>query len=382
VLVRRDHDTALRRWFQEDIFYMARFSQKVQDVLDQAADIKNRGKVDLSWMKANPAGWGARAKPRDDRGLGLEDLNLIGGAYGTVPDTGHSHGSMAPRGCEVPANTPSLGCYDINDKSLVWADNVALLYDEAVARQWSSARDVPWDQLTPLPDDLERAMCQLCTTLTEVEFIAADMPAKWMWHINHDFHEVKCFLATQIIDEARHLDVFRKRALANGGGLLKASPANEQVLRAIIEAPDYTTASSLMHILAEGFVLTLFRNGEMLAQNEVEKRIFRLCMQDEARHVAYGTMHLKYFLEKRPERAEQIHAILAAGEEAIFALSLEAQTAEPRAILAGGGVDRIMEGFAKLGYLYTKQVKEYLHRLKVAGLDRSSRIAIPVELPN
>ena len=49
-------------------------------------------------------------------------------------------------------------------------------YEEAVARQWSSARDIPWDELKPLPDDLERAMCQLCTFLTEVEFIAADAP--------------------------------------------------------------------------------------------------------------------------------------------------------------------------------------------------------------
>ena len=31
------------------------------------------------------------------------------------------------------------------------------------------------------------------------------------------------FLATQAMDEARHTDVFRKRALANGGGLGTAS---------------------------------------------------------------------------------------------------------------------------------------------------------------
>ena len=50
--------------------------------------------------------------------------------------------------------------------------------------------------------------------------IAADLPAKWMWRMNHDFIEAKMFLCTQIMDEARHAEVFRKRALANGGGLL------------------------------------------------------------------------------------------------------------------------------------------------------------------
>lgn len=359
---------------------MAKTTESVERVLDHISEVR-RGKLSLKWMNANPGGWGVRARPRDDRGLGLENLNQVG-SYGEVPDHGSSYGSMAPRGCEVPPEMPSLGCYDINDKSLVWADNVAALYDEAVARQWNSARDVPWDQLKPLPEDIEKAVCQVCTGLTEVEFIAGDMPAKWLWHINHDFHEVKCFLATQIMDEARHLDVFRKRALANGGGLLLASAASEQVLRAIIEAPDYTVASSLMHILAEGFVLTLFRNGEMLAPTDVEKKIFRLCMQDEARHVAYGTMHLKYFLEKHPERAEQIHEILEKGEEATFSLNMESHSLESRAVLAGGGVEHVAEGLLKLSFLFAKQMREYLHRLKVAGLDRSARLTIPLEIPN
>lgn len=358
---------------------MGNFSSEVEKAFDNLSEIR-RGKLDLRWMYANPSGWNSRARPRDERGLTLEDVNAVG-TYGVVPERGGTHGSMAPRGCEVPPQTPSLGCYDLNDKSLVWADNVAKLYEEAVARQWSSARDVPWGELTPQPEDLERAMCQVCTNLSEVEFIAGDMPAKWLWHINHDFHEVKCFLATQIMDEARHLEVFRKRALVNGGGLLAASPGSEELLRLIIEAPDYTVASALMHILGEGFVLTLFRNGEMFALTPVEKKIFRLCMQDEARHVAYGTMHLKYFLERHPEREGEIHEILRQGEEATFSLNLNRENAEARAILAGGGLDHIEEGIEKVRYLFMKQIQEYLHRLKVAGIDRSSRLAIPVELP-
>ena len=98
------------------------------------------------------------------------------------------------------------------------------------------------------------------------------------------------------------------------------------MLAAILQAPDYTTASALMHIFGEGFVLTLFRQGEWLAPTEVEKTIFRLCMQDEARHVAYGVKHLQYFLERHPERQDEIHQILDLGEQAIFALTLEPQT--------------------------------------------------------
>jgi hypothetical protein len=356
---------------------MSKYTPAVEAGLDRMRGMA-RGNYDLSWMDANPEGWGHRATPGPS-GLRLRDVET--GAYGCPPQHGSKHGSMAPRGSYVPAETPALGMYSLNELAEVWADNAALLYDEAVVRQWNSVTDIPWHKLSRLPDDIERAVCQMCTGLTEVEFVAGDMPAKWLCRINHDFHEVKLFLATQIMDEARHLDVFRKRALANGGGLLMASPGQERLLAAILEAPDYTTASALMHVFGEGFVLTLFRQGEFLAPSEVEKEIFRLCMQDEARHVAYGVKHLKYFLERHPEREEQVHAILDLGEQAIFSLTLEPQTAEPRAILAGGGLANIEVGMARMAFIYEKQVQEYLRRLKIAGLDREPRLTIPKQIP-
>jgi hypothetical protein len=356
---------------------MSKYTPAVEVGLDRMRDMA-KGNFDLQWMHANPAGWGHTATP-GPTGLRMRDIET--GHYGIVPEHGSPHGSMAPRGCEVPAGTRSLPMYTMNEMSEVWAENAALLYDEAVVRQWNSVTDVPWEKLQQLPDDIERAVCQMCTGLTEVEFVAGDMPAKWLHRINHDFHEVKLFLASQIFDEARHLDVFRKRALANGGGLMMASPGQEELLATILEAPDYTTASALMHIFGEGFVLTLFRQGEFLAPTEVEKAIFRLCMQDEARHVAYGVKHLKYFLERHPDRAEQVHKILDLGEQAIFTLTLEPQTSEPRAILAGGGIANIELGMTRMAFIYAKQVKEYLRRLEIAGLDREPRLTIPKEIP-
>ena len=357
---------------------MTKYSADVEASIDNMRDMVN-GNFDLGWMESNPDGWGHEVKRSAD---GLRMVNIETGHYGNVPEHGSSHGSMAPRGCHVPDDTPELGQYTLNEMSEVWSENAAALYDEAIVRQWNSITDIPWDKLEKLPDDLEKAVCQMCTGFTEVEFVAGDMPAQWMARINHDYHEVKLFLATQIMDEARHMDVFRKRALANGGGLLSASPTQEKILAAILNANDYTTASALMHIFGEGFILTLFRQGEFLAPTEVEKTIFRMCMQDEARHVAYGVKHLQYLLERHPERAEEIHKILDLGEQAIFQLTLESQTAEPRASLAGGGIANIELGLERMGFLYEKQVKEYMSRLKVAGLDRSSRITIPRQLPD
>ena len=107
-----------------------------------------------------------------------------------------------------------------------------------------------------------------------------------------------------------------------------------------------------MHVLAEGFVLTLFRHGEFLAPTEVEKKIFRLCMQDEARHVGYGTLHLKYFL-KRASRSAPRRSTRSStrARRRCSRSALEPTDIEPRLILAGGGVDRMQEGMMQTAFL-------------------------------
>ena len=218
-------------------------------------------------------------------------------------------------------------------------------------------------------------MCQLCTFLTEIEFIAGDVPGMWLPEVNSEYHEVKLFLLTQIMDEARHLDVFRKRALANGGGLLSAGPGLG--LRTIIESKNYSEMSALMHVLAEGFIQSIFRMGEYIAQNEAEKRIFRMCAQDESRHVAYGVMHLKYLGENEPERREEVHYFLDRAE-GVFSFDdspAAADLSEALAVLMGGGLKNLDKGIQMAMSVRRKQVNEYMHRLEVAGFaDRRDRM--------
>ncbi len=325
--------------------------------------------LDLSWLDIDGT-WGIRVKP-GRRGLTLDDIELAVGA--PVPDR-TANQSLKPRGAVARRTTPKVG-HPYADKAEVWADNAAMLYEEAVQRQWSSATDIPWDQLKPLPDDMERAMCQLCTFLTEVEFIAGDAPGMWLPEVNSEYHEIKLFLLSQIMDEARHLDVFRKRALANGGGLLSGGPGLG--LRAILESKNYSEMSALMHVLAEGFVQSVFRLGEYIAQNEAEKRIFRLCAQDESRHVAYGVMHLKYLAETEPERREEVHYYLDRAE-GVFSFDdspAAADLSEALAILMGGGLKNLDHGIGMALAVRKKQVNEYMHRLEVAGFgDRRDRM--------
>jgi hypothetical protein len=315
--------------------------------------------LDLTWLDGRTE-WGTTAKS-GKRGLTLDEISI--GAYGKVPAESDAHNAR-PRGAAARDGVPSTGYY-IRDAGNVWSQNATLLYEEAVQRQWSSATDIPWRELEPLPDNIERAMCQLCTFLTEVEFIAGDTPSQWLPRISNDHFETKLFLATQVMDEARHLDVFRKRALANGGGLLKSSPTTN--LRTIINAKDFTEMSSIMHVQAEGFVQSMFRMGELVASNDVEKRMFRMCAQDESRHLGFGVMHLKYVLETEPWRREEIHSYFDEAERTdphhgTFGQSV----AEALIILLGkGDVD---EGSQRFLALQKRQANEYMQRLRVAGL--------------
>lgn len=185
---------------------MTRFGPQVQDVLDQAAELRN-GRFDLSRLYANMEGWGTQATP-SRTGLTMNESNS--GPYAPVPEVGGVHGSMAPRGCEMPPETPSLGT---------------------------------------------------CATAAKVDV--------WSEKPRHDFDDVQCVFGSQVMDEARHMDVFRKRALPNGGRLMKVSSASESVPRTIIEAPSYVPASASVHIRAEGFVPTLSRNAECLMSTTV-----------------------------------------------------------------------------------------------------------------
>ncbi|MEX2080092.1 MAG: ferritin-like domain-containing protein, partial [Dehalococcoidia bacterium] len=195
------------------------------------------------------------------RGLTLEDINAM--TYGVEGKDEAGAPVFAPRGASPDPRSPRHA-RQYRSKADVWSESSMLLYEEAQQRQWSSARDIPWETIKELPDDLEWAMCTLCTFLTQVEFIAGDLPGRFMEEVHPDHFEAQLFLGTQIMDESRHLDVFRKRCLANGGGMSDAGFGAINLL----SVDDFTEMTALLHLVGEGFVQTLFRMGELISQNE------------------------------------------------------------------------------------------------------------------
>jgi hypothetical protein len=338
------------------------------DFVQRMKDIR-KGNLDLEWMKAGTEQIEVNAASKK-RGLTYLDLNKGSYGYDDLAEVPRGPRGAAPRGASYDvANQADLGP-DLNRKSDVWAYKVASFYEEAVSRQWDATTDVPWADLDKydVPLEVEIAFAQLCTFFTEVEMIATDLPAKWCWRMNNQFHEVKGFLAGQAMDEARHAEVFRKRALAGGVGLMSGSPQAEHSLKAILDSDTYSEASAFMHLLAEGNILTIFRFSEFISPTPVDKRMFQLVMQDEARHVSYGLQHLKWIIDNTPERKEHLHAALDEAEN--FSLKqFDSALFEALIVLAGKGTSpkHIQKGIEIVGTLQIKQVEEYFQRLQRAG---------------
>jgi hypothetical protein len=339
------------------------------DLALRMRDIR-RGDLDLSWMKSGAE----QVKINADRRRGLTYLDLNQGAYGydALPEVPRGPRGVAPRGAVFDADEQVDMSPELNRKSDVWSYKVASFTEEAMSRQWNATTDVPWADLDKYErsEELEIAFAQLCTFFTEVEMIATDLPAKWLWRMNNQFQEVKHFIATQAIDEARHAEVFRKRALAGGVGLMEALPQAEHALKAILDGDTYSEASAFMHLLAEGNVLTMFRFSEFISPTPVDKRMFQLVMQDEARHVSYGMQHLKWVLDNCPERKEQLHLALEEAEN--FTINqFDSSLMEAMIVLAGKGTkpEQIKKGIEIVGVLQVKQVEEYFHRLRRAGFE-------------
>ncbi len=327
----------------------------------------NVSELDLGWMDQHGS-WDTHAEP-GKYGFTLADIQI--GDYGQVPEESNNL-TGRPRGSTPRVNSMRLGGYTVRTKSDIWLENASFLYEEALQRQWSSATDVPWDTIKPLPDDVEQAQCQMATFLTEVEFVAGDVPARWISSTTPDYFEARQVLLAQVMDESRHMDVFRKRALANGGGLMRATGATAGFVGGIDLSRDFTEMSSRLHISGEGAVLTIFRMGELMAYNDAEKTIYRLCAQDEARHVAFGVMHLRYMSQNEPSRREEIHSYLDEAEGGMLTDAANpagrlTQTSESLCILLGGGCDKFDEGFRKLVAIRRRQLQEYRKRVISAG---------------
>ena len=258
----------------------------------------------LNWMNQSRE-WHTRVRP-GKKGLTLGSLNV--GIYGEVP-THWDDQNRNPRGA-IPAKGRLPVGYTVSDKSEMWAPCAADLYEEAIQRRWAPATDVPWHTIKPLPEELERAICQVCTELTQYANIDIEVISDWQHRMAYGYHEVKQFLATTTLDAARRYEAFRKRALSNGGGL--GLEPTCQMSRALLESRGGWTETVVALTLVRGlFTIVLLRFLAKYAYNQAELTLYEHVNQDLARLVTYGLEHLKYCIQHTEDQKSSIGTMIA-----------------------------------------------------------------------
>ncbi len=307
--------------------------------------------ADGRWRQAERAGWA--------------DARVDGAVNATPP----ANWGFAARGAAVEAGGPAFH-YVLQTKEQVWAENAPKLYAQAAAAQWNPQTAIKWDEPFELDEEVEQAVVQVMTYLIENENAALQVPARFIAQIHPHFREVLQLLAIQIADEARHVEVFTRRAALRGRELGLSTVSGQQSLKTLLDEPDFALASFLLSVLGEGTFLNLLWFLERRAPDPLTREIVRLVAQDEARHVAFGVGHLQYQLAGDPALRERLAMAITRRHEALAQTAgLNEEVFEALILLAAGSwrPQDIAAGYAHVQMLKTEMHAGRKGRLEKLG---------------
>lgn len=221
---------------------------------------------------------------------------------------------------------PSLPSMEVLDASLdltyTWAyrdtrTELRALYDKAKRNQWIPEDTLPWqtdvDLEKPMaPDELHPlAGSDILARLSAREQANLNVEIS-AWMLSQFLHgeqgallatsqlvtsvpdlDSKLYGASQVVDEARHVDVYNRYLHEKVGFSYPISTPLKKLLDIILLDSRWDMKFLGMQIMVEGLALAAFA---MIRQNTYEpllRELTRYVMADEARHVAYGVLSLR-----------------------------------------------------------------------------------------
>ena len=111
----------------------------------------------------------------------------------------------------------------------------------------------------------------------------------------------KFYGATQVMDEARHLEVFLRYLETKLGKLYQVNDNLFTIMDALMRDSRWDMKFLGMQIMIEGLALGAFSMMYQSTREPLLKELLRYVIQDEARHVHYGVLALKrHFAELSP----------------------------------------------------------------------------------
>ncbi len=298
---------------------------------------------------------------------------------GAVVDAPAPHWGLAARGARVEAGSPGFE-FALASKPQVWADEAAGLYREGVVAQWNPETAIPWDAPATHADDLEDALVQVLTYLIENETAALLVFARFAAQMHPHFREVLQLLSIQSADEARHIEVFTRRALLRRNELGLSTAGGQASLKTLVDEPDFALASFLLSVLGEGSFVNLLWFLHEYAPDACTAAIMKLTAQDEARHVAFGVAHLARHVQHDPALRERLATAIERRHEALReSAGLNEEVFDALLLLAAGGWEpaALERGHAAVVALLTQMHTGRRNRLRILGFDaeRADRLS-------
>lgn len=277
---------------------------------------------------------------------------------------------FAARGALVECGTAPLP-FALAERDAVWSDDAPRLYAQAAAAQWDPA-SIVWDD-PGLDPEIEAAVVQVFTFLIENETAALLVPARFLGQLHPHFREVAQVLAIQVADEARHIEVFTRRAALRSPLLGTSTASGQASLATLLHEPDFALASFLLSVLGEGSFLSLLR---FLAEHgdPLTRLVTRLAAQDEARHVAFGLSHLQHQLARDPSLRPRLVAAVEGRHNALqHTAGLNADVFDSLVILAAGSFapEALARGWDAVARLVAEMEHGRSVRLQALGFEEA-----------
>ncbi len=200
------------------------------------------------------------------------------------------------------------------------------LYEKAKTSQWNGETDLPWETEVD-QEQVVLANAAANNGLTAGVDLTGTTFEKWTekdfvqlgiefqnWQLSQFMHgeqgallctakivetvpwiDAKYYASTQVMDEARHVEVFAKYLDTKLSGHYPINAHLRTLLDDIIEDSRWDMTYLGMQIMVEGLALAAFGFLHQLTTEPLLKQLLRYVMSDEARHVAFGVLSLKEY---------------------------------------------------------------------------------------
>ena len=212
---------------------------------------------------------------------------------------------------DIPVNLHWTWSYDSE------IDELRRLYEKGKSGQWNAQTDLDWEiPFTPDEWMINRdgsMMASICQLMGKDE---ATQKAAAFDEIGYNLSQLldgeqaalqlcgqltnicteidqKYYAASQVIDEARHIEVFAKFLSEKVGTIYPIGGGLKTLLEILLQAPDMQKKVLGMQTLFEGMAVGVMDMMRQESRNPLLTTMLHRVAQDEARHAAFGILNMR-----------------------------------------------------------------------------------------